>query len=202
MEKNKNYIVAAYKMYADVNGENTLLEETPENQPFWFISGMGMTLPQFDAKLAPLHTSDTFDFVIAKADAFGDYKEELVLELPKSNLIPNGNFNEKDIQTGSIIPLEFEDGRRFNGLVLEIDEKTITVDLNHQLAGLDLHFIGTVLESRPATDKEIDQLMKYLNGGCGGCGGGCGKSEGGCGGCGESEGGCGGCGNEGGCGGC
>ena len=74
--------------------------------------------------------------------------------------------------------------------VSEIGDKKVTVDLNHPYAGLDLHFTGKVLENRPATAKEIEQMAKFLSGeGCGGCSGGsCGD---GCGGCGE--GGCGGC---------
>ena len=43
MEKKNKYIVAAYKMYADINGEHQLLEDTPEDKPLWFISDMGMT---------------------------------------------------------------------------------------------------------------------------------------------------------------
>lgn len=195
MENKNNYIVAAYKMYADINGEHQLLEDTPEDRPFWFISGMGMTLPQFDTELAPLHSGDTFDFVIAKA--FGDNHAENKTDLPKSIFMPDGKLDEKVVHVGAVIPVMNDNGNRFNALILEIGDQTVKVGLNHPLAGLDLHFVGTVLESRPATNKEIDQLMDFLSrGGCGGRGGGCG--EGGCGSCGDGENGCG----EGSCGGC
>ena len=49
----------------------------------------------------------------------------------------------------------------------------VTVDLNHPYAGLDLNFKGEILENRPATAKEMEQLARMLSGeGCGGCGGG------------------------------
>ena len=212
MEKKNKYIVAAYKMYADINGEHQLLEDTPEDQPFWFISDMGMALPQFDAELSSMHTSDTFDFVIAKAFGENEDHPENEVDLPKSIFMSDGKLDESVVHTGAVIPVSNGEGHRFNALILEIGEQNIKVALNHPLAGLDLHFVGTVLESRPATEKEIGQVMAFLSkGGCGGCGGGCGENEGGCGGCGggcgENEDGCGGCGggcgeNEDGCGGC
>ena len=192
MESKNNYIVVAYKLYADVDGEHQLIEETPEKEPFWFISGMGMTLPQFDDQLGELPTGADFDFVIAKDDAYGDYEEERVVELDKGIFMPEGKLDEKVVYVGAFIPLMNADGNRFNGRVLEIGEKTVTVDLNHPYAGLDLHFKGTVLESRPATVKEMERMAKFLSGeGCGGCGGGCGDGD--CGGCGDNNG-CGGCG--------
>lgn len=191
MENKNKYIVAAYKLYADINGEQQLLEDTPEDKPLWFISDMGMTLPQFDTELSSLHTGDTFDFVIVKA--FGENNAENEAELPKSIFMTDGKLNEDVVHVGAVIPVMNDAGNRFNALILEIGEQTVKVGLNHPLAGLDLRFVGKVVESRPATDKEVEQLKEYLSrGGCGGCGGGCG--DGGCGGCGDNEDGCGGCG--------
>jgi FKBP-type peptidyl-prolyl cis-trans isomerase SlyD len=78
--------------------------------------------------------------------------------------------------------------------VIDIRDQVVVVDLNHPLAGKELNFQGTVVENRPATDDEIQKLIRQLTGeGCGGCGGceggegcnadgeGCGKK--GCGNC-------------------
>ena len=40
--------------------------------------------------------------------------------------------------------------------VEEIDEETVTVDANHELAGLDLHFAGKVIDIRDATPEELE----------------------------------------------
>lgn len=184
------YISVDYQLYTDTDGEKQLIEECPEGQPFWFITGMGITLPEFEKALADLKTGDEFDFVIPKDDAYGDYMEDRVVELEKNIFMPDGKLDEKLVYVGAIIPLMNEDGNRFNGRILEIGEKMVTVDLNHPYAGFDLNFKGTVVESRPATNEEMERMAKFLSGeGCGGCGGGgcdsCGSGDcgGGCGGC-------------------
>ena len=184
------YISVNYQLYADADGEKQMIEETPEGQPFWFITGMGITLPEFEKALFDLNKGDTFDFVISKDDAYGDYEDDRVVDLEKSIFMPDGKLDTKVVYEGAIIPLMNEDGNRFNGRILEIGEKEVTVDLNHPYAGLDLNFKGTVVESRLATNEEMERMAKFLSGeGCGGCGGGV------CGGCsgGDCGSGCGGC---------
>jgi FKBP-type peptidyl-prolyl cis-trans isomerase SlyD len=194
---NNNYIVLSYSLFAEVEGERMLLEQTEEGKPFWFISGMGMTLPKFEKELAGLSRGEAFDFVIAKDEAYGAYDEEHIVDLDKKIFMPDGKFDEKIIHVDAIIPLMNADGNRFNARVLEITADKVTVDLNHPYAGLDLNFKGEVLENRPATAREMEQMARMLSGeGCGGCGGGdCGDCGGGdcgdCGGCGG-----GGCGNN------
>ena len=59
----------------------------------------------------------------------------------------------------------------------------MTIDLNHPRAGQDLHFVGTVVEKREATNEEVTQMVNVLSGGCGcGCGENCNGScgSGGC----------------------
>lgn len=190
IENDNKFMTVTYHLYAEVNGENELLESTPENDPFQFVTGMGITLPLFEESLKDLPTGASFDFVIPKDDAYGDFVEEHVVPLDKKIFEQNGKIDEQLIYEGAIVPLVNEDGNRFNGRILEIGEKEVTVDLNHPYAGLDLNFKGTVVESRLATNEEMERMAKFLSGeGCGGCGGGdCGGCSGGdcgsgCGGC-------------------
>jgi FKBP-type peptidyl-prolyl cis-trans isomerase SlyD len=80
------------------------------------------------------------------------------------------------------------------GVVLEVTEDTVKMDLNHRMAGKTLHFTGEVVSVREATEKELTEGLhgEYVHScGCGGCGGhgGCGDCEGGN--CSEGEGECG-----------
>ena len=169
MEEKKNkYVAVSYKLYTtDENGSH-LVEETKEVQT-----------PQ----------GQEFDFTLSQEEAYGEYHDDYVLDLARDVFSINGKFDHEHIYKDAIVPLQNEEGQRFNGRVLEVGEEKVKIDLNHPLAGESLHFKGQVLENRDATEAEVNQLVKHLTGGCGcgSCGGDCGGDCGGnCG-----EGGCG-----------
>lgn len=190
------YITVAYKLYSIENGEKDFTEEAPAEHPFQFISGLGLTLEAFEAQVKDLKAGDSFDFVIPCADAYGEFSEEHVIELPKQIFEVNGKFDSEQIAVGNVVPLMTSDGQRVNGTVSEVKEDVVVMDMNHPLAGCDLNFVGKVVESRPASNEELAEVARMMSGGgCGcGCGGGCGDGDCGDGGCGSDGCGDGGCG--------
>ncbi len=185
MEKQINkYIAVDYKLYTAENGESELVEETTKERPFQFISGFGITLEAFEKNISELAKGDTFDFTLTKEEAYGDFEQERVLDLEREMFCINGHFDHEHIFKDAIVPLQNEDGNRFYGRVMSVDENKVKMDLNHPLAGKSLNFKGTILENREATNSEIQGMINRLSGE--GCGCGCGDCEGGCGGeCGE-----------------
>ncbi|MDR0892148.1 MAG: FKBP-type peptidyl-prolyl cis-trans isomerase [Mediterranea sp.] len=189
METAENkYITVAYKLYTLEDGEKELFEEAQAEVPFQFISGMGTTLEDFEKQVVALAEGDKFEFSIPAANAYGEYDEEHVIELPKSVFEIDGKFDDERVIVGNVIPLMTNDGQRVNAIVQEIKPEVVVVDLNHPLAGSDLFFEGEVIENRPATNEEIQELVTMMSGegGCG-CGCGCGDDE-----CGDESCGCGG----------
>ncbi|MCR4766109.1 MAG: FKBP-type peptidyl-prolyl cis-trans isomerase [Bacteroidaceae bacterium] len=188
------FITVAYKLYTIEDGDRDFAEEATAEKPFEFISGLGFTLPLFEEKVKDLQTGETFDFVIGKEDAYGIYDERRIVSLPKSTFEIDGKFDDEHIVEGAIIPLMNAEGQHFNASVSSITEKEVTVDLNHPLAGCDLHFTGSIIENRPATNEEMAAITKVMSGeggcscDCDHCGGGCGDES-----CGHE--GCGNCGN-------
>ena len=159
-----------------------------QNIPFQFISGLGTTLEDFENQITSLSKGDKFDFTIPADKAYGQYDEQHVIDLPKNIFEVDGKFDSDHIKEGNIVPLMTGDGQRVNASVVEIKPDVVVVDLNHPLAGADLIFEGEVIESRPATNEEIQELVKMMSGegcgcGCDSCGdGGCNDHEcgGGC----------------------
>lgn len=185
------YISVAYKLYTVEDGEREFTEEAPAAHPFQFISGLGMTLEDFENELQNLNPGDTFDFTIPADKAYGAYNEEHVIDLPKEIFLVDGKFDNEHIVAGAVVPLMTNEGQRINGSVVEVKEDVVVMDMNHPLAGCDLNFVGEVVTNREATSAEISEAIQMMSGGCGGgcCGGGCGDGE--CGdSCGCGEGGC------------
>ena len=178
-------VSAEYELFVDAEteGELELMEKATPEQPLSFIYGVGMMLPKFEENIFGMVTGDKFDFVIENEDAYGPYEDENVIDLDRSVFEIDGKLDEEMIFEGNVVPLMDSEGHRINAQVVTITDTHVKVDLNHPLAGENLHFKGSILEVREATEKELAALS---GGGCGsGCG--CGSGEGG--GCGD--GGCG-----------
>ena len=191
---NNSVVNAEYELFVDgENGELELMEKATREQPLNFIFGVGMMLPSFEKNLEGLKVGENFEFKIANEDAYGPYNDESVIELERAVFEIDGKLDEEMIFEGNIVPLMDSDGNRLQAQVVKVTDSHVTVDLNHPLAGENLHFKGKILEVREATEDELNALFG------GGCGGGCGCSDngnkGGCG-CGYNGGGC----EDGGCG--
>lgn len=193
MIQTNKVVKVQYDLYVEgeEQGKEELMERATAEAPLVYCHGIGMMLPMFEAALEGKDANDEFDFVIAKDDAYGEYDEAGVLELDKKIFCIDGEFDAERVQVGAIIPMNTADGQIIKAQVIEITKDKVTIDLNHPLAGEDLHFIGKILEVRDVTEAELKALTQPH--GCGGCGGNCSGNcgEGECGG--NCEGGCGNC---------
>ena len=190
MEVNNKYITLAYRLFTIEDGEEDEepVEVANRRHPFQFISGLNLVLEKFEENVLNLERGEEFDFVIPCADAYGEFNEELMFDVPQTVFMVDGKMDVNYIHEGAIVPMMAEDGSRFNATIIEIKKDAVTIDLNHPRPGQDLHFKGHVIESRPATNEEISEALNATSD-CADCGGVCGSE--GCGGC--NGGGCGGC---------
>ncbi|MCD7931798.1 MAG: FKBP-type peptidyl-prolyl cis-trans isomerase [Tannerellaceae bacterium] len=177
------FVSVTYDLNVGEGEEHELMERaTPEN-PLKFIFGTGMMLPAFEDALKGLEVGGKFNFSIAPADAYGEYNEAHLMELPKNIFEVDGKFDSEMIQEGNTVPMMDSNGNRLHGAVMEVKDDVVLMDFNHPLAGETLHFSGEVLDVHEPTAEEIAAMSA---GGCGcgdDCGDGCSDSGCGCGGC-------------------
>ena len=151
-----------------------VVETVDTKNPMTFIFGVGYLLPKFEDNIEHKAVGDKFDFELACEDAYGAIVPDAVVELNKDMFTEeDGKVNEELFKVGTIIPLRDNEGNRFDGRVTEVKENTLMVDLNHPMAGKDLHFTGEIVDVRSATEQELASLEGGCSCGCGGgdCGG-------------------------------
>ncbi len=163
------YIRAEYRLYDVTDDARDFLEETRPEQPFVFISGMGLLLTSFEKQLEPLEKGAAFRFTLTPEEAYGNYNEQMLQVLDKEFFYVNGKFDAENVCVNAIVPLENEEGQQFLGRVESISGSKVVVDLNHPLAGRTLRFEGKVLENHEATAQEIQALVEQLSGRRNGC---------------------------------
>lgn len=189
METKHQYLRVAYELISHRDGIAEEIEKATREQPFSFITGVNFTLDTFENNLKDLKKGDTFDFVIPFAEAYGEYDPEHVQEFDREVFTIDGKFDSAHIFNGNIVEMMRSDGSPILGTVKEVTPMKVVMDFNHPLAGCDLQFVGTIVEARPATEKEVNKFLDSLKPSCGcgcsGCSGGsCGDGcEEGCGGC-------------------
>jgi len=139
------HVVLDYQLFINnVNGE--LVEETADNAPFVFIFKHEPMLSVFEDALEGLEPGNTFSVSIACEDAYGTEREDLFVEVPKETFITDEGIDEEIIAEGEIVPMNDEEGNEFLGVILENKTDSVIIDLNHPLAGENIHFEGSVIE--------------------------------------------------------
>ena len=176
----------------EVDGQ--VVDKTVQERPLDYIHGTGSLLPKLEEHIEGMQAGDTFDVTLSPADGYGEVDPSRIIDLPKGAFEVNGEIREDLLVPGNTIPMMNSMGGVIPGVVLEVTEDTVKMDLNHRMAGKTLHFTGEVVSVREATEKELTEGLhgEYVHScGCGGCGGhgGCGDCEGGN--CSEGEGECG-----------
>ena len=174
ISKNK-FVSATYDLYVGDGDERELMESATEERPLQFIFGMGTMLPAFEENIKDLETGGKFQFTIAAKDAYGEYIEDNVVELPKNIFEVNGKFDDEYITEGATVPMMSSTGERMNGSVLEVKDNAVVMDFNHPLAGETLHFSGEIIDVHEPTAEEIAAINQAMSGG--GCGCGCDGSD-------------------------
>jgi len=176
--ENQKVVSATYELYiADENGKEELMEQATEQAPLTWCQGEGMMLPAFEEQMAGKAVGDSFDFVLKAADAYGEYIQEGLMDLPKKMFFNgDGEFDEERVYVGAIVPMNTVDGQIVKAQVCEITDEQVTIDLNHPYAGEDLHFKGKILKIRDVTEGELQAIRNPR--GCGKCHSKCNECDG------------------------
>jgi FKBP-type peptidyl-prolyl cis-trans isomerase SlyD len=87
---------------------------------------------------------------LSPEQAFGERDDALVDRAPRENF-PGIDH----IEPGMRFQTEMDDGSQMIVTVTEVDDEWVTVDGNHELAGMDLRFDLTVVDVRAASEEEL-----------------------------------------------
>lgn len=136
-------------------------------EPLKYLHGNGYLLQKLEDAIEGKSANDSFSLVIEPKDGYGEYDESKIVDVPRTDFDPD---------------LQIEPGMQFQAAgpagieivtVLEVNENSVKINGNHELAGKRLHFDITVVSVR---DPLPNEFSRGCGGGCGGCGG-CGSED-------------------------
>ncbi len=136
----------------DANGE--LIEEFNAEDPLEILMGVGFFPPAAEQQLKGLKKGEAFEFILEGNDAYGEYDESLIYNFEKSTFAEEGKEHPDWMENGNFVTFKDEEGMSHEGMILRVEEKDVVIDFNHPLAGVDMHFKGSVLDVREASPEE------------------------------------------------
>jgi FKBP-type peptidyl-prolyl cis-trans isomerase SlyD len=145
-----HYVELAYRLRLD-SGE-WLRGSDGETDILTFVAGCGELLPALERRLWGLKEQDAVEFVVPAAEAFGSYDPENVQEWSRKSFPP-----EMDLQPGQkVLPGNLPFPPEYPLTIKEVNGDKVILDMNHPLAGRDLHYAVRVVAVRPATPEELE----------------------------------------------
>jgi len=120
------------------------------NEPMTVTLGQQQLIEGFETNLAGMTEGETKTFTLTPAQAYGDHDPEHTTTLEKTVFPENFDFSE-----GMTVPLTGPGGQPFLATITEVNDDSVTADLNHPMAGQDLTFeveVLTVTNNNETTD--------------------------------------------------
>ena len=112
-------------------------------EPLEFVCGAGMMIKGFDSAVANMEVGETIDVHLMPSEAYGESDPRAIFrvdiaQMPGAESVSVGQKAYLQNQYGQPIPVK----------VVAKDEKTVTFDANHEMAGKELNFRIELVEVR------------------------------------------------------
>jgi FKBP-type peptidyl-prolyl cis-trans isomerase SlyD len=143
MQITKNKVAAIHYTLTDNKG--TVIDTSAGRDPLYYIHGNGNLIIGMEEGLEGKSKGDKFQLKIEPAKGYGEKDPEMVQQVPISA------FGGQDVKTG----MKFSTNQGGVVTVTEVGAESVTVDANHELAGVELNFEVEVIEVRDASSEEI-----------------------------------------------
>jgi FKBP-type peptidyl-prolyl cis-trans isomerase SlyD len=143
MKITKHSVAAIHYTLKDNTGK--VLDSSIGHEPLYYLHGEGNLIPGMEEGLDGQEKGTKLSLKIAPEKGYGVRDEKLIQKIPRTA------FGAEKVEKG----MQF---RTNNGGVVKVTDvglETVTVDANHELAGVELHFDVEVMEVRAATTDEI-----------------------------------------------
>ena len=144
--------------YTGTLTDGTQFDSSEGRDPLEFVVGSGMVIPGFDKGVVGMEIGETRTLEIPAKDAYGPRSDDMTVAIPRSEF--GSDFTA---EIGEQLLIQLGDGNQIPVTITQIDDKTVTLDANHKLAGKDLipavmKYIGDL----SATVEHMHGVMKLL----------------------------------------
>lgn len=131
------------------DGDGAEIDNSSGDDPVAYLHGAGAIVPGLEAAFEGRSAGDTFQVTVPPSAGFGERDETLLEDVPREEF-----EDSAELEVGMQFRVPTDDGESIV-TVTKVGEDTVSLDGNHELAGVVLDFDVTVVDVREATADEI-----------------------------------------------
>lgn len=148
MQIAENTVVSIH--YILKNSRDEILDSSEKAGPLTYLHGADNIIPGLESKLSGKIPGDKLEVVVEPEMGYGQRHEEMVQNVPIEHFA-----GIEDLHVGMQFRAQSDIGEQLV-TITDIQEREVTVDGNHPLAGETLLFAVEVVDVRVATAEEME----------------------------------------------
>ena len=153
-----NHAVSVHYNLKDDNNE--LLDSTyDDDKPLVYLHGRRQMITGFESAVSKANVGDKLSFSVMPGEGYGLRNINNIQRIPSKYLKHEGK-----LVAGKNIHVNTDSGVK-PGTIIKVGKFNVDVDMNHPLAGKNLHFDVEIVAIRKATDEEISHGHIHGDGG-------------------------------------
>jgi peptidylprolyl isomerase len=121
--------------YTGTFENGTVFDSSIGREPLEFTAGSGQMIPGFDQAVIGMKIGQEKEIKLQPSEAYGTYDSELVQIIPRDQLP-----TEEELKVGMLLAVTIPNGNQVPAVITKLNQESITIDLNHPLAGNVLNF--------------------------------------------------------------
>lgn len=121
--------------------DGTVFDTSEERDPLEFTIGEGQVISGFEDAVVGMEPGESKVVTLEPDDAYGPRRSELLVEVGRDRLP-----SEMEVEVGSQVQVRQQDGSPRVATIARVGEESVTLDVNHPLAGKDLTFDIELIE--------------------------------------------------------
>ena len=147
--------------YVLTDDDGDILDES-QNGEFAYLHGAQNIIPGLESALEGKQAGEKLNVSLEPKDAYGEIDPQRI------QVVPRDMFQtDEEIVPGMKFHAKSTEGHMLMITVSEVDDDEITIDGNHAMAGMNLHFAVDVIEVRAASTDELEHGHVHTEDGCG-----------------------------------
>lgn len=127
--------------YTGTLDDGTVFDSSRDGEPLEFVLGEGQVIEGFEEALLGMREGESREVELPPDKAYGERSDELVIQVDRDELP-----EDLDPEVGQTLAVDTGDEEEMAAWVAEVGDASITVDLNHPLAGRTLAFEVELVE--------------------------------------------------------